>query len=496
MHEKQNKTPIFSALQEYAAKKIVPFHVPGHKKGKGLEEFTNFLGKDAMSLDLTCLPHTDNIINPKGVIKEAQELAAEAFGADHCFFLTNGTTSGIQAMIMTVCNPGDKIILPRNAHKSAFGGLILSGAVPIYVSPFYDEQFGISTGISVESVENALNQHPEAKAVFIVNPNYYGTTSNLKKIVEISHIRKIPVLVDEAHGGHFHLSDDLPPSAMEAGADLCASSTHKMLGSLTQSSMLFLKKGLINPEKVKSTLNISQTTSPSYLLLSSLDVARKQAAVHGKEVMSGILTLTAKLREEIYKIKGFRLYDEKFLSSADTGFDVTKVTVNVQEICISGYEAEKLLLDKHGIQAELSDLYNLMFLITMGDTKESIEHLVYSLKDISAGRRSLNLVRHSPPWPAIPPMSVSPRQARYSVSKTVSLNDSPGEISAETIMAYPPGIPLICPGEYITSEIIDYVNILKREQAELQGTEDPDVDYIKVLKTALSIKEGEAGSAG
>lgn len=496
MHEKQHKTPIFSALQEYVAKEIIPFHVPGHKKGKGLEEFADFVGENAMSLDLTCLPHTDNIINPKGVIKEAQDLAAEAFYADHCFFLTNGTTSGIQAMIMTVCKPGDKIILPRNAHKSAFGGLVLSGAVPIYVRPYYDEQFGISTGISAESVEDALNQHPDAKAVFVVNPNYYGTTSDLKKIVELSHKRRIPVLVDEAHGGHFCLSDDLPSSAMEAGADLCASSTHKMLGSLTQSSMLFLKKGLINPETVKSTLNLGQTTSPSYLLLSSLDVSRKQAAVHGREIMDNVLSLTRKLRNEIYKINDLKLFDENSSGSADNGFDITKVTVNVQDICISGYEAEKLLRDEHKVQAELSDLYNIMLLITMGDTEESIEHLVSSLKYVAAGRGSLNLVRHSPPWPAIPPMSVSPRQAKYSTSTIVSLDDSAGKISAETIMAYPPGIPLVCPGEYITSEIIDYVNILKREHAELQGTEDPDVDYVKVLKSAISIKDDEVGSAG
>ncbi|MBZ4687542.1 MAG: arginine decarboxylase [Clostridia bacterium] len=496
MNRKQQETPIFTAVKNYVNDNTIPFHVPGHKQGRGCEELTQFLGYNTMSIDLTCFPDTDNILNPKGVIKEAQELAAQTFGADKCFFLTNGTTCGIQAMIMSVCKPGDKIIIPRNAHKSTFGGLVLSGALPIYIRPEYSERFGISMGVTPEAIEATLQEHPDTKAVFVINPNYYGTASNLKKIVEICHKREIPVLVDEAHGGHLHLSDKLPPSAMELGADLSASSTHKLLGSLTQSSMLFLREGLIDSQTVKSTLNITQTTSPSYILLSSLDVARKQIALHGREMVAKALYLAELCRKEIARIPGLELFEPEHPSPGCYSFDITKITVNVQNLGMSGYEVEALLRSKYHIQVELSDLYNVMFLISLADNEETIAYLVKALKDIVSSRNTRNVVKYCPPWPVIPPMSVSPQQARYSTTKTVPLEEAVGEVSAETIMAYPPGIPIVCPGEYITSEIVDYVKILKSENADLQGTEDPEIQRIKVLKSAFTLIEEEVGSAG
>lgn len=495
MDKRQYETPLFAAVKKYATDNTIPFHVPGHKQGRGIKELTEFLGKNTMSIDLTCLYDTDNIINPKGVIKEAQELAAQAFGADYCYFLTNGTTSGIQAMIMAVCNPGDKIILPRNAHKSAFGGLVLSGAIPIYIKPGLDEAFGISTGVTPGAVEEALTEHPDAKAVFIINPNYYGTVSDLKEIVRICHARNIPVLVDEAHGGHLHLSEKLPVSAMEAGADLSASSTHKLLGSLTQSSMLFLKGELVDPQTVKSALNITQTTSPSYILLSSLDVARKQVALYGREMIEKTLYLAQILRDKVSCIPGLELFEPKYPSPYCYHFDKTKITLNVLGLGMSGYETEKLLRRNYRIQVELSDLYNVMFLITLADDEKSIDYLVSSLNNMASYRRAANVVKYTPQYPSIPPMSVSPRQAKYSETKIVDLSDAVGEISAETIMAYPPGIPIVCPGEYITSEIIDYVNILKQEKAELQGTEDPNIQRIKVLKTAITMADREAAGS-
>ncbi len=496
MDKKQLKTPIFSAVKKYISDEVKPFHVPGHKQGKGCQELYDFLGKNTVSIDLTCFPDTDNIINPSGAIKEAQDLAADVFGADECFFLTNGTTSGIQAMIMSVCKPGEKIILPRNAHKSALGGLVLSGAVPVYIRPEQDERFGISMGVTVRAVQDAVKEHPDAKAVFIINPNYYGTTSDMKSIVDICHQKNISVLVDEAHGAHFHFNKNLPVSAMEAGADLSASSTHKLLGSLTQSSMLLLKEGLIDAQKVKSTLNITQTTSPSYILLSSLDIARKQAALNGENIIKKVIDLAKVCRDKIKSISGLELFEKESYIDGNYVFDITKITINVQELGLSGYEAEKILRSKYKIQAELSDLYNIMFLISIGDNEQTINYLLKSLKDLSSNCNAENIIKFSPPWPAIPPMSVSPCQARLSETKTILLEKSVGEISAETIMAYPPGIPIVCPGEYITSEIVDYVNILKYENADLHGTQDPKIEYIKVLKSAISLQEEHSENAG
>jgi arginine decarboxylase len=491
MLKHQDRTPVFDAVKKYVNDKTIPFHVPGHKQGRGLPEFCDFIGKNTMAIDLTCLPDTDNICNPKGVIAEAEALAAEAFGADKAFFLVNGTTNGIQAMIMSVCKPGDKIILPRNAHKSAFGGLILSGATPIYVRPEMDMEYGISTGVSVEVLRETLEQHPDAKGVFIINPNYYGTASNLIDIVELAHSYGVPVLVDEAHGAHLHLSEKLPVSAMEAGADIAASSTHKLIGSMTQSSILLMKSKLVSPQRVKSVLNITQTTSPSYVLLSSLDVARKQIALYGKEMIARTLELAAKARQEISKINGIKLFQPQENTPGCEKYDITKITINVKDLGLSGYDMERILRNEYRIQVELADLYNVIFLVTLADNEETINYLINSCKQIAKGRQSEKIVKFAPSWPAIPPMSVTPRDAMYGETRKIHLTEAVGEISAEMIMAYPPGIPLVCPGEYISQEIIDYVQVLKSENADLQGTEDPRVDYIKVLKPALILAEVE-----
>ncbi len=486
----QTRAPVFEALQQYIGQGTIPFHVPGHKQGEGLQEFTGFVGKEVMTMDLTCMPDLDNICNPRGAIKEAEALAAEAYGADRAFFLTNGTTSGIQAMIMAVCQPGEKIILPRNAHKSAVNGLILSGVRPVYLEPELQRDFGISMGISPEQVDRALKINPDAKAVFVINPNYYGTAPDLKGIVRVAHAAGVPVIVDEAHGAHLYFSDDLPLAAMEAGADLAAASTHKLAGSLTQSSILLVKEGLVNPRRVKAVLNLSQTTSPSYILLASLDVARKQMALNGKTMVAAILERTRRLRAELEKIAGISLLDEKLVGSPGCfDFDPTKVTINVRRLGMSGYEMEKILRGKYRIQVELSDLYNVIILMSIGDTWDNIRWLIEAVQKIARQRPHKNVIRFLPPLPTLPEVSVLPREAFYSQTKVVPLQEAEGEISAESIMAYPPGIPLVCPGEIITREVIDYVLVLKQENADLQGTEDPTLENIKVIKEVLPISQ-------
>ena len=491
----QNKTPLFDALMNYVNEGTIPFHVPGHKQGRGNKVLTSILGSTTMAMDLTCMEDLDNICNPKSVIKEAEKLAADAYKADNAFFLVNGTTSGIQAMIMSVCNPGDKIILPRNAHKSAIGGIIISGAHPIYIEPEIDHFLGIAMGVTPVKVREALELHPDAKAVFVINPTYYGIASNLKEIVNITHSFDVPVLVDEAHGAHLAFHEDLPMSAMEAGADLAASSTHKLVGSLTQSSILLHQGNLINPEYVKSVLNLTQTTSPSYILLASLDIARKEMVLHGKERLLQTIELTRKAKEELGKIPGIYVLDTDILNSdGKYALDPIKLVINVRDLGFSGFEIERILRKKHHIQLELSDLFNIIALVTIGDDENTINTFINAFKEIVSTRPLNKILRYSLDLPDLPEQKVLPQQAFYGETHLVSLAEAEGEISAEMIMAYPPGIPLICPGEKITKEIIEYIQLLHTEEAELQGTQDPKVRNIKVLSHRLVLLKNQTGT--
>lgn len=478
----QNRAPLFEAMKDYHGRNVVPFDVPGHKHGVGIPEMVDYFGKTMLELDVNAMKCLDNICNPIGVIKEAEELAAKAYGADHAFFLVNGTTSGVQAMIMSVCNPGDKIILPRNAHKSAITALILSGAVPVYIQPEINEELGIAMGVTVEAIKKAIEKHHDAKAIFLINPTYYGATSDLKAIVEIAHEYEMAVLVDEAHGAHMKFHDECPMEAMDAGADMCAVSTHKTGGSLTQSSLLLLKEGMIDAKRVKTTLNLTQTTSASYLLMTSLDIARKQLATKGSEMLDDVLRLVRWAREEINKIDGLYAFGKELVGTAGVfDFDETKLGVNVRNIGLTGFEAYNILRDEYNIQVELGDMYNILAIVSLGDTKESLGALVDALKDMAVKHRKDKEVKLRKGVLQNPEVIVSPRDAYYSRKKIVKFEDAVGEVSGESIMAYPPGIPVVTPGERISKEMIEYVKQLKEKESLLQGTEDPYVNYIKVL---------------
>ncbi|NMA01555.1 MAG: aminotransferase class I/II-fold pyridoxal phosphate-dependent enzyme [Clostridia bacterium] len=484
----QDKTPLYDALRDYINDKIIPFHVPAHKQGRGNSELLKIFGESTVQMDLTSMEDLDNICNPQGVIKEAEKLAAALYKADNAFFLVNGTTSGIQAMIMSVCQPGDKIILPRNAHKSAIGGIILSGAHPIYIEPEIDPLLGVAMGVTVEKVREILELHPDAKGLLIINSTYYGITSNLQEIVNIAHGYNVPVLVDEAHGAHFAFHEELPLSGMEAGADLVASSTHKLIGSLTQSSILLHKGSLVSSKYVKAVLNLTQTTSSSYILLASLDLARRDFALNGKEKINHALRLATKAKEELKKVEGLYVVDRDILdNNGKYDLDPIKLVINVRDLGFSGYEVERILRSKYKIQVELSDLYNIITMITIGDNEETLNTLIKALKEIAQSRDIQKIVRVSTPIPHLPEQQVLPKDAFYGESHLISLAEAEGEISAEMIMAYPPGIPIICPGERITKEIVDYIQLLHKEEAILQGTQDPQVKNIKVLNSKLAL---------
>ena len=480
--KEQNRAPLFEALKDYHSRNVIPFDVPGHKHGVGLPELAGYVGKKVLEIDVNSMECLDNICNPIGVIKEAEELAARAYGAEKAFFLVNGTTSGVQAMIMAACRPGEKIILPRNAHKSAIAGMILSGAVPIYIQPEINEELGIAMGMTVESVLMTMEEHPDAKAVFVIHPTYYGAVSDLAAIVEAAHGYGMAVLADEAHGAHFNFHPNLPASAMELGADASASSTHKTGGSLTQSSLLLMRSGILDPSYMKTTLNLTQTTSASYLLMTSIDVARKQLATRGKDILGRLLEIVRDAKAQLNEIDGLYAFGSELVGSPGVfDFDDTKLGVNVRELGLSGYDAEKLLRKEYNIQVELADMYNILAITAVGDTEESIGSLVAAIKDLAKHHRNGDVREITRGMLTNPEIVVSPRDAYYSSKKPVKLEESIGCVSGESIMAYPPGIPLVTPGEMITREIVEYAKMLKAEKCMLQGTQDPYVDTILVL---------------
>ena len=423
----------------------------------------------------------DNISNPISVIKEAEDLMAKAYGADYAFFLVNGTSSGVQAMIMSVCKPGDKIIIPRNAHKSAINGLILSGAIPIYVQPETNTKLGMAMGVTLEKLEKTIVKNPDAKAIFIINPTYYGATSNLKEIVKLAHKHGLAVLVDEAHGAHFRFHSELPESAMAVGADMSAVSVHKTGGSLTQSSVLLLNEGLIDKNTVRTTLNLTQTTSASYLLMTSLDIARKMLVTQGEEVLTRVMQITRNARDEINKIDGLYAFGKELVGEPGVAdFDETKLGINVSGLGMTGFTAYDILRDEYNIQMELGDVFNVLAIISVGDTEESLKKLVEALKDMSIKHKG-NKIKFGKVTLKNPEIIVSPRNAFYARKKLVKLEEAEGEISGESIMAYPPGIPIVTPGEKISKDIINYINFLKNQHSMLTDTEDPYVENIKVL---------------
>lgn len=480
----QDETPLFDALMEYVARDTIPFHVPGHKKGQGVDpEFKHFIGDNPFKIDVTVFKLVDSLHHPTGPIREAQALAADAYGSDATFFSIHGTSGAIQAMIMSVVGAGDTIIVPRNVHKSVTAGIILSGAVPVYMQPELDKNLGIANGVLPETVEQTLRENPHAKAVLIINPTYYGVSTDLKRIAEIVHSYDIPLIVDEAHGPHLKFHDALPMSAMEAGADLCSQSTHKIIGAMTQGSLLHVRTRYVDIARVQQIMNLLQTTSPSYILLASLDTSRRQIALEGKELLDGAIELANYVRNEINRIPGFYCYGNELLGQPGVfAIDPTKICITCRDLGITGFDLDMILSNKYHIQMELSDLYNVLAVGSFGDTRENMDRLLDALREISSEYLNENTRKADfLDIPPIPKQVLIPREAFNGTKISVPLTDSVGEVSGEFLMAYPPGIPILCPGEVITEEIVNYVQDLKKTGLYVQGTEDPKVENILVV---------------
>ena len=477
----QNQAPIYEALVKLRKKRIVPFDVPGHKRGRGNPELVELLGEKCVGIDVNSMKPLDNLGHPISIIRDAEELAADAFGASHAFLMIGGTTSSVQTMILSTCKAGDKIILPRNVHKSAINALVLCGAIPIYIEMSVDPKIGIALGLENDRVAQAIKDHSDAKAILINNPTYYGICSDLKGLTEMAHESGMMVLVDEAHGAHLHFTDKLPLSAMDAGADMAAVSMHKSGGSLTQSSLLLIGEQM-NPEYVRQIINLTQSTSASYLLMASLDISRRNLALRGKESFEKVIELSEYARREINAIGGYYAYSKELIDDVSVcDFDVTKLSVYTQGIGLTGIEVYDLLRDEYDIQIEFGDIGNILAYISIGDRIQDIERLVGALADIKRlySRDGKDLIAGEYIQPEL---VLSPQEAFYSERRSLTLDESVGQVCGEFVMCYPPGIPILAPGERITREIVDYIQFAKERGCSLQGTEDPEVNHINVIK--------------
>ncbi len=477
----QINAPIYEALRKFRRMRVVPFDVPGHKRGRGNMELTEFLGEDCMNVDVNSMKPLDNLCHPVSVIKDAEELAAEAFGAAHAFFMVGGTTSAVQSMIMYACKSGEKIIMPRNVHRSAINALILTGAIPVYVDPDCNNELGIPLGMSVSQVEKAIRENPDAKAILVNNPTYYGICSDIKKITELAHANNMLMLADEAHGTHFYFGENFPISAMAAGADIASASMHKSGGSLTQSSFLLMGER-INADYMRQVVNLTQTTSASYLLLSSLDISRKRLALSGREIFEKTVQMAEYAREEINSIGGYYAFSRELVNGDSVyDFDVSKLSVHTLPIGLAGIEVYDLLRDEYDIQIEFGDIGNILAYISVGDRTRDIERLISALAEIKRrfGKSGTGMLTQEYINPVV---AETPRRAFYADKMSLSLDEAAGHVCSEFVMCYPPGIPILAPGELITPQIIEYIKYAKEKGCQMTGTEDINIERLNVLR--------------
>lgn len=481
MHH-QGIVPLFTALRDAAQRIYAAFHTPGHKRGQGISPLlAEAWGTEVFRADLPELPGLDNLFAPDGVIEQAQVLAAEAFGADQTWFLVNGSTCGIEAALLATCNPGDQVILPRNVHQSAINGLILSGAMPVFVSPDYDSQWDIAHCPTPEVIAAALEQYP-AKAVLVVSPTYYGTAGNLRAISQLTHQRGLPLLVDEAHGAHFAFHPELPTPALAVGADLVVQSTHKTLSALTQASMLHVQGSRIDRDRLSRSLQLVQSTSPSYLLLASLDAARQQMATQGQALMSQALQLADFARTQISQIPGLSVLPDQ--AGSTPGWwesDRTRLTIDVRGLGLTGFQVDEILHQTLGVTVELPTLHSLTLIMTPGNTQADVDRLIAACQSLptSLPVTPSPVTLHPSTLPTLP--RLSPRQAFFAPTTTLPTASAIGQVSAEWICPYPPGIPVVFPGEVITVEAVQSVHRVLAAGGVVTGCTDPTLRTLKTV---------------
>jgi arginine/lysine/ornithine decarboxylase len=485
----QERAPIIEALKDYMG--VTRFHMPGHRGGIGVDPIAiGQLGLKTYQCDVTGVLGMDDLHEPHGCIREAQELAAEVFGADQTYFSVGGTSGAVKAMVLATLNDGETLIIPRNIHKSILAAIVLSGAKPAFVRPSYDEYLGLTEGVELRSLEECVEANPNAKAALLVNPTYYGTAVDLTPTASFLHERGITLLVDEAHGPHFRFHKKLPVPALDSGADIVAQGAHKIIGALTQASFLHVKGARVDRARLKAMFQFLSSTSPSYLLLASLDAARRHMAMFGTDLIDYAINQANYLRYAVNQIPGLYSFGEESVGKPGAeSLDPTKVTITVRELGISGYQAEKYLRRKHDIQVEMSDLYNVLIIVSYGNTTNDVEKLLSGLRDLVEAVEHGDLVqdllanqKSIPDLPAFPEMALTPRRAVMSPWQRVSLAQARNRVSAEVVTCYPPGIPIVYPGEVITDETVAYLSVVKDLAFGISGPEDRTLETLRVVK--------------
>lgn len=461
--ENQKKTPFLEAVKEYLATNPTSFDVPGHKFGHFRTDLEDYLGDSVYKFDVNAPLGLDNLSRPRGVIKESEDLFAKAIGADYCLYQINGTTGAIHTMILGCLRPKDKIILPRNVHKSIVNSLILSGAVPIFVYPDIDPHTGIANGVSLKEYERAIKDNPDAKAVLVINPTYFGVTSNIEAIAELAHKNNMIAMADEAHGTHFYFSSKLPKGALEAGFDISASSMHKTGGSLTQSSVIIIKGKRVDVDRVKTVAGMMSSTSPNSTLMASIEAARKRMFFQGEELISKVIDLVNYARTEVNNIPGLKAIDRTYINGDSRfGLDETKLVVDVSGLGVTGFDVYREMRYKYNVQLELGEYCDCLAVFAVGTSKEDVDKLIEAYKGISREHYGKKDKKQMPTFSfRFPELVTRPRVAFSAPSKVVSCAEAIGEISAESVMIYPPGIPVVIPGEIITKEIVDMLTFYK-----------------------------------
>ncbi len=446
--------PIYNYLKTYSEKKANIFHMPGHKLSKGIPyELT----QDILKLDITEIYGSDNLHCPEGIIRDAQQLAAQAFGAEHTFFLVNGSTCGVQAALLSVCQRDDIVLVSRDAHKSFLAALILSGARPVFIQPRFDENFSISAEVSINDIKSALDKYPEAKAVFLTRPNYYGICCDIQQISNLVHSKGKVLIVDEAHGAHLGFCEQLPQSSIRLGADICIQSAHKTLPALTQSAYLHVRGPRIDMEKLRFNLAMLQTSSPSYILMAFLDIAREIMQKEGGPRLDNLVANITIFINDLHSNTSLCALTQDALPRGIEN-DITRLVINTRSSGLTGYEAEKVLRKSFNTYIEMSDYQNIVLISTIADDIISFSKLYTALKEIDRqGRYNMPLKKQKIVTLHIPRVSMTPSETYYAKKETISLHNSCGRICAGAITPYPPGIPVIYPGEVFEEDTVDYL---------------------------------------
>ncbi|MBS2967242.1 aminotransferase class I/II-fold pyridoxal phosphate-dependent enzyme [Metabacillus sp. KIGAM252] len=469
-------TPLFSSLLKHQEKKPVSFHVPGHKNGLLLPKDAAHFYRNVMKLDVTELSGLDDLHDPHGVIDEAQSLAAAFYGAEQTFFLVNGSTSGNLAMILSCCTEGDTVLVQRNSHKSIMNALELAKADPVFISPKIDEALHVPSYVEENRIAEAIEAYPYAKALIITNPNYYGVSADLTPIIRLAHSYNIPVLVDEAHGAHYGIGAPFPESALKAGADAVVQSAHKTLPAMTMGSFLHVNSRLVSFRRIAKMLSMLQTSSPSYPIMASLDLARAFAQEIKESGKAGeIAREAAKIKEYFNSIEGIKTIGTEDPNAIQ---DPIKLSI-VSETGLSGFDLQERF-ERHGIYGELADERNFLLIAGLGESSVHCPSLEkeFSSMTIPAGEK-LSIT-----FPSLPAskLALTYGEMEQTAREEVHLNEAAGRVMAEAVIPYPPGIPLLLAGERISEQHINWILQMKDRGARFQGRQNRNFDTVAVYK--------------